>query len=68
MKVSLELWNNQVYKRESNKCFLTPHREGTYFYKMAFRENRLYSDSQMGFQGEIWLSLACPLEAAPNLI
>lgn len=62
MQLSLELWNNKVYKREENQCFRTIPGNGSYFYKMAFNIDRLFSDSHMGFKGDSWLGLACPLE------
>lgn len=65
MQLSLELWNNQVYKRDVNQCFLTHSSKGTTFYKMAFDIGRSFSDSQMGFNGDIWLGLACSLEVSP---
>ena len=62
MQLSLELWNNKVYKRDANQSFLTIPGNGSYFYQKAFNIDRLFSDSQMGFQGDMWLGLACPLE------
>lgn len=66
MQLSLELWNNKVYKREVNHSFRTIPGNGSYFYKMAFDVHRVFSDSHMGVQGDMWLGLACPLEIVEN--
>lgn len=58
MKISLELWANKIYRKETNECILTQNKS-PHFYKQAL--NSSFSFCHLGLRGDVWLGLACPI-------